>query len=130
MKDTYSVRDLMERYACAKSTLFRMMKTQGYPRGGRGIGSRTKIAGTAVYDWETKHMPWLHPLPDQLSRMEEDERWTALKARHEVMLSKAAKKDVVKESQTRHDWFELQRIEKRRIDAIKARHGKKKPPVA
>jgi len=132
MQDTYTVRDLMTRYSCAASTIYRYMNTKGYPRGGSGLGSRKKIAGEEVYAWELKHMPWLHPSvnTDRDEREAEEAMWKGIKADHEARLAAGPAK--AREPVPKKGWEDVRRDVKKIVVhkgvIMKPRHGKK--PVA
>lgn len=123
MKDTYSVKELMDRYECARSTIFRMMKEDGFPRGGRRKTRSLSISGAEVYDWELKFMPWLHPKDgdERPARMEEDQKWNKAIAEHEGRVASWRKKDQA--LPPKKGWDEVRRDIKKK--GALERHGKR-----
>ena len=55
----FTMRQLLERYSCSRSTIERMIRNNEFPRGrkmaGGGRNSRLRFAASELYQWERKH---------------------------------------------------------------------------
>jgi predicted DNA-binding transcriptional regulator AlpA len=121
MKDTYDIRDLMARYSCAASTIYRLMKNDGYPRPSRVLkGSRNVWAMLAVHAWEREHMPQLHPSTDEVALMEESEQWVKLRRDYERRLNGET---IPVRAKGGRRWKDVEREQRALIADMKKRHG-------
>lgn len=127
LKTTYNIRDLMARYSCAASTIYRRMKHDGYPRPTRYTKGGSNVWSIiTVHAWERIHMPQLHSTEDDTFVIEDAEKWAKIIATHErLLVSNDAKPKAVKSNKR---WEDVQREGREVIASIKKRHGKK--PVA
>ena len=126
MQDTYSIRELMARYSCAASTIYRRMIKDGYPKPSRFGKGKNKWAAAAVHAWELIHMPHLHPTQDEAFLVEDTQVWAKLRGDYERKLQKdvtGKPKPVPKKR-----WEDVQREGRDVIAQIKKRHEPK--PVA
>jgi len=69
--ETYTSKELCQRYGCAQITIRRRENESGFPKGEK-FGRKLVYAKRAVHDWERKHMPHLQTAPDL---DEEDKQW-------------------------------------------------------
>lgn len=128
MQDTYSVKELMARYKCARSTIFNMMNKKGYPRGGSTMTRASSISGEAIADWEKVHMPWLHPRPkteDEVFEQEDHDRWNGpdgVLAQRDKVIAQAKQVEKVK-PETR-SWQKVRNAAKKKMVKIRTRHGR------
>lgn len=58
-KASYSIDEVADRHKCARGTIYKWMRTRGFPRG--GISSKVRyVSASAVHAWERIHTPWMH----------------------------------------------------------------------
>jgi len=122
MQDTYSVRELMQRYSCAASTIYRRMKKDGYPKPSRFGKGKNKWAALAVHAWEVIHMPHLHATSDEQFVVDDAETWLKIQKDYARKIEKDV--DGRPKVKPKKSWEDI----RRELAAIKKRHGGK--PVA
>lgn len=87
----YTMSQLCERYGgCAKSTIYRKMREQGFPTPER-FGKENLFSARAVHDWEKVHMPHLHPgeASDFEVRAADEKRWESFRQERTARLAAA-----------------------------------------
>lgn len=122
MQDTLTIRDLMQRYSCAASTIYRRMKKDAYPKPSRFGKGKNKWSTAAVFAWEKIHMPHLHIATDAQFEIADAEKWQEIQRDY----TRSFERDLEgrPKAKQKKTWEDI----RRELAAVKKRHGGK--PVA
>lgn len=126
MGNTFTIRDLMARYTCARSTIYRLMKYEDYPLPAK-VSKLNKWSVVKVFAWERIHAPHLHPTTDEVAAVEEAQMWEKVRADYEKHLAGDTVPERAKKARKGKSWEEVAREGREVIEQLKTRHEK---PVA